>query len=68
MRFVTSFVVAESTAVVNTTGGPVRGEILETFTSVKYASFLGIRYGKAPVGYLRFKVNYVLKFINDGPA
>ena len=43
--------------VVQTTKGPVQGEILRTIVnSVEYSSFKGIPYAEAPLGYNRFKV------------
>lgn len=47
----------ELTNIIKTDKGPVRGEIFKSVgKSIKFASFRGIPYGKAPVGYLRFKV------------
>ncbi|XP_043277709.1 uncharacterized protein [Venturia canescens] len=46
---------AESTPVINTTTGPVQGEISESIRSFKYAAFKGIRYAEPPLGYMRFK-------------
>ncbi|XP_057326300.1 juvenile hormone esterase-like isoform X3 [Microplitis mediator] len=44
------------TSVIKTDKGPVRGEILTSADrKIKFSSFRGIRYGKPPVGYLRFK-------------
>ncbi|XP_033223529.1 esterase B1-like [Belonocnema kinseyi] len=46
----------QSTDIVQTTNGPVQGEILKTVVqSVEYSSFKGIPYGEAPTGYNRFK-------------
>ena len=48
---------ATLTSVVRTSAGPVRGELLETVRhSRPYASFKGIPYAEAPLGYSRFKV------------
>ncbi|XP_034941514.1 uncharacterized protein [Chelonus insularis] len=47
---------ARLTEIVSTDKGPVQGEIRQTFrNSMLFSSFRGIRYGKPPVGYLRFK-------------
>lgn len=46
----------ELSDIVETTNGPVQGEILTTVTdSVRYSSFKGIPYAEAPLGYNRFK-------------
>lgn len=52
-----NYIESRSTDVVQTTKGPVQGEILTTVTSKKeYSSFKGIPYGEPPLGKLRFKV------------
>ncbi|XP_014300470.1 juvenile hormone esterase isoform X2 [Microplitis demolitor] len=44
------------TSVIETNKGPVRGEILTSADrKIKFSSFRGIRYGKPPIGNLRFK-------------
>lgn len=54
----------ELSDIVETTNGPVQGEILTTVTdSVRYSSFKGIPYAEAPLGYNRFKVRSKLKKI-----
>lgn len=55
------------TSVIETNKGPVRGEILTSADrKIKFSSFRGIRYGKPPIGNLRFKViNILFYFINN---
>lgn len=43
--------------IVQTENGKIKGSILETRLGVLFKAFRGIRYGKAPIGDLRFKVN-----------
>lgn len=38
------------------------GVLNRTFNGVEYCEFLGIRYAEAPVGPLRFKVRYAVKY------
>lgn len=54
-------VAIEDSKVVNTDLGDVRGNILETILNKRpFHAFRGIRYGKAPIGALRFKVIYLI--------
>lgn len=39
------------------TDGKLKGTFLETYKGEKFYAFLGIPYGKPPVGELRFKVS-----------
>lgn len=44
--------------IVETKSGAIRGLVMQTFTNQKsYIAFRGIRFGKPPIGELRFKVN-----------
>ncbi|XP_043277710.1 juvenile hormone esterase-like [Venturia canescens] len=48
-------VAIEITTVIDTSTGPVQGEISTSVNSTKFASFKGIRYAEPPLGYMRFK-------------
>lgn len=43
--------------IVQTENGPIKGSVLQTRLGEQFLGFRGIRYGKAPVGDLRFKVS-----------
>lgn len=62
LLFIIMQVWANHSEIVQTTGGPIQGEILKTVSSnIAYQSFKGIRYGNPPLGYLRFKVGIFLR-------
>lgn len=51
----------EQFCTIDTRNGPLRGKLNRTlYDEVPYYSFRGIPFGKPPIGYLRFKVNYFL--------
>lgn len=56
VNLIAQSVAREVTAVVDTSTGPVQGEIVTSVHSTKYASFKGIRFAEPPLGHLRFKV------------
>lgn len=48
--------------VVHTANGKIKGSVLETRLGILFNAFRGIRYGKAPIGDLRLKVNTPQKY------
>ena len=53
------------TNIIQTTQGPIRGEILTTSRrGIKYASFKGIPFAEPPIGTLRFMV-YIFKITHS---
>ena len=55
------FQYASSQPIVETSLGKIKGSYMSTRLGKRIYAFRGIRYGKPPVGYKRFKVSIVLK-------
>lgn len=48
--------------IVQIENGKIKGSVLESRLGVLFNAFRGIRYGKAPIGDLRFKVNILYAY------